>query len=135
MTWKLKPTVLITATMTSTVRTARSWRAYASPRAPRATRSALGGTLGGEQIARRIASSAASTARNETALIAKHAPTPTAAMIAPAIAGPTTREALKRLALSATAFGSSSRPTIWNVSECRLGASRTSPTPPASARA
>ena len=58
-------------------------------------------------------------------LIAKQTPTPHAAMTTPAKAGPTTRDALKRLAFSATAFGSSSRPTIWKVSACRPGASKT----------
>ena len=56
---------------------------------------------------------------------AKQAPTPTAATITPPAAGPTTRAALKRLELSAIALGSSSRPTIWNVSACRAGASST----------
>ena len=56
-------------------------------------------------------------------------------MTTPATAGPTTREALKRLAFRATAFGSSSRPTIWKVSACRPGASKTSAVPPSAARA
>ena len=54
-------------------------------------------------------------------------------MITPAIAGPMMRAPLKRPVLSATAFGSSSRPTIWNVSDCRPGASRTSALPPRNA--
>ena len=58
-------------------------------------------------------------------LIAKQTPTPHAAMITPASAGPITREPLNRLAFSATAFGSSSRPTIWKVSAWRPGASKT----------
>ena len=45
--------------------------------------------------------------------MAKHQPTPAAATTTPPTAGPTTRAALNRLELSATAFGSSSRPTIW----------------------
>ena len=73
----------------------------------------------------RIISSPMRTARNVTVLIAKQTPTPKAAIRTPAIAGPTTREALKRLAFSATAFDSSSRPTIWKVSACRPGASKT----------
>ena len=44
--------------------------------------------------------------------------------------GPTTRPALKSEALSAIAFGSSSRPTSWYVSACRFGASKTSAAPP-----
>ena len=59
-------------------------------------------------------------------LTAKQTPTPKAAISTPASDGPTTREALKRLAFSATAFGSSSRPTSWKVSACRPGASKTS---------
>ena len=66
-----------------------------------------------------------STARKVTALIAKQTPVLKAAISAPAIAGPTTLEALKRLAFSATAFGSSARPTIWKVRACRPGASKT----------
>ncbi len=66
----------------------------------------------GTSSSRRIISSPASTARKVTVLIAKQTPTPKAAIRTPAKAGPTTREALKRLAFSATAFGSSSRPTI-----------------------
>ena len=45
------------------------------------------------------------------------------------MAGPTTRAALNRLELSATAFGSSSRPTISKVSAWRAGASSTSTVP------
>ena len=40
---------------------------------------------------------------------------PAAAMTTPASAGPKMRAVLNRLEFSATAFGSSSRPTIWNV--------------------
>src|SRR3954463_13426673 len=65
----------------------------------------------GKSSRARINASAASTARKLTALTAKQAPTPAAAITTPPIAGPTTREALKRLAVSATAFGSSSLPT------------------------
>jgi hypothetical protein len=35
--------------------------------------------------------------------------------------------------LSATAFGSSRGPTIWNVSDCRPGASKASAIPPSAA--
>ena len=62
-------------------------------------------------------------------------PTPKAAIRIPAIAGPTTRDALKRLELRATAFGSSRSPTIWKVSVCRPGASNTSATPESAASA
>ncbi len=51
------------------------------------------------------------------------------------MAGPTTREPLKRPAFRATAFGSELLPTIWNVSDCRPGASNASVTPPSAARA
>ena len=54
-------------------------------------------------------------------------------MTRPAIAGPMTREPLKRPELSATAFGSSRGPTIWNVSDCRPGASNASAMPPSAA--
>ena len=77
----------------------------------------------------RIISRLASTARNETAFAAKHQPTPTAAITTPPSAGPTMRPRLNSVELSATAFGSSSRPTIWNVMLCRAGASRTSAVP------
>jgi hypothetical protein len=60
-----------------------------------------------------ISSSARRTATKLTALSAKQAPTPTDAIRTPAIPGPTMREALKMLVLSAIAFGSSRRPTIW----------------------
>ena len=62
-------------------------------------------------------------------LIAKHQPAPTAAIRTPANAGPKIRAMLKRLELSATAFGSSSRPTIWKVRFWRDGASKTSAVP------
>ena len=39
------------------------------------------------------------------------------------------RAVLKRLELSAIAFGSSARPTIWNVRFWRDGASKTSAVP------
>jgi hypothetical protein len=47
-------------------------------------------------------------------------------MTTPPSAGPAMRAMLNRLELSAIAFGSSSRPTIWNVSDWRAGASSTS---------
>ncbi len=64
---------------------------------------------------------------------AKHDATPTAPITTPASAGPAIRARLTRLELSATAFGSSSRPTIWKVSDCLAGASstRTDPMPAA----
>ena len=67
-------------------------------------------------------------------MTAKQAPTPAVAITTPPIAGPITREPLKRLAFRATAFGSSSRPTNWNVRACRLGASKTAAVPPSRAR-
>ena len=77
----------------------------------------------------RISNRLASTARKLTAFDAKHQPTPTAAITMPPSAGPAMRAMLKRLELSATAFGSSSRPTIWNVRDWRAGASSTSAVP------
>ena len=59
----------------------------------------------------------------------KQTPTPATATTTPPAAGPTTRAALNRLELRATAFGSSSRPTISNVSAWRAGASSTSTVP------
>ena len=89
----------------------------------------VGGSIAALDAARAPPAASASrparTARKLTALIAKQTPTPQAAITTPASAGPTTREALKRLAFSATAFGSSSRPTIWKVSAWRPGASKT----------
>src|SRR4029453_13484122 len=70
----------------------------------------------------RVSARLVSTARKLTVLSAKQTATPKAATITPAAAGPTTREALKRLALSAPAFGSSSRPTIWKGGRGRGGA-------------
>src|SRR5262249_18344169 len=67
----------------------------------------------------------ARTARKLTALRAKQTPTLDTAMTTPATDGPTTRAALKSAAFSATAFGSSSRPTIWKVSDWRPGLSKT----------
>ena len=71
----------------------------------------------------------ASTATKLTALSKKHAPTPAVAITTPPSAGPITRVPLKSPELSATAFGSSSRPTIWNVSCWRAGWSKTSEIP------
>ena len=67
----------------------------------------------GKSSEARISRSVISTAMNETALNMKHQPTPTTAIRTPPSAGPTARAALKRLELSAIAFGSSSRPTSW----------------------
>ena len=64
----------------------------------------------------------------------KQIPVPASAMTTPAIAGPITREPLKRPAFSATAFGSERGPTIWYVSDCRPGASKARVTPPSAAR-
>ena len=52
-----------------------------------------------------------STARKLTALSTKQIPVPAAAMINPAMAGPTILEPLKSPVFSATAFGSSRLPT------------------------
>ena len=57
--------------------------------------------------------------------MAKHQPTPTAAITTPASAGPRIRAVLNRLELSAIAFGSSSRPTSWIVRFWRAGRSNT----------
>jgi hypothetical protein len=54
-------------------------------------------------------------------------------MTTPAMAGPTMREPLKSPELSATAFGSSRGPTIWNVSDWRPGASNARAMPPSAA--
>ena len=59
-----------------------------------------------------ISSRLASTARKLTAFATKQKPSPIAAITRPPSAGPITREALKRLELSAIAFGSSAGPTI-----------------------
>ena len=72
-----------------------------------------------------ISSSAARTATKLTALSRKQAPTPTEAISTPAIPGPTMRDALKTLVLSAIAFGSSARPTSWYTSAWRPGESKT----------
>ena len=74
------------------------------------------------------------TARKLSELIRKHRPTPATAMSTPASAGPTMREALNRLEFNAIALGSSSRPTIWMVNDCRAGVSKmvTMPLTPAS---
>ena len=127
ITWKLKPTVLTTVTIASTRRICGEASTQENP--SRIPRSIVGGSplrATGTSSDVRISRRDASTAMNVTALIAKQTPTPKAAISTPAIAGPTTREALNRLALSATALGSSARPTIWNVSAWRPGASKTS---------
>ena len=85
--------------------------------------------MSGNSSPTRITSRLASTARKLIELIAKHQPDPTAAISTPASAGPKIRAVLKRLELSAIAFGSSSRPTIWNVRFCRDGASKTRAVP------
>ena len=54
-------------------------------------------------------------------------------MTSPPIPGPTIREALKMLELSAIALGSSARPTISMVNACRAGVSKTSTVPYAAA--
>ena len=82
----------------------------------------------------RIKSSAASTARKLIVLTMKQSPTPATAMMIPARAGPTMRDALTSPEFSATAFGSSRGPTISNVSDCRPGASSTTAMPPIVAR-
>ncbi len=127
MTWKLKPTVLTTVTIARTRRVCGEASAQERPsRIPRKTPGGSGSRSICTSSSGRIIRSDVRTARNVTALIAKQTPVPNAAMSAPAIAGPTTRDALKRLAFSATAFGSSARPTIWKVSAWRPGASKTS---------
>ena len=89
----------------------------------------------GKSSSVRIARRATSTATKLNVLTTKHGPTPATAITIPASAGPTTREALSKPELSATAFGSSFGPTISNVSDCRPGASSTSVIPPSRASA
>ena len=66
-----------------------------------------------------------STATKLIALTRKQTPTPAKPRRIPATDGPRIRDALKRLELSAIAFGSVSRPTIRYVSCWRDGASST----------
>ena len=63
----------------------------------------------------RMIASAKMTGTKLNAFSAKHAPTPTVAIRTPAIAGPTMRVALFKLALSAIALGNSERPTSWII--------------------
>ena len=64
-----------------------------------------------------------------TAFRLKQAPAPTTATSRPPSAGPTTRAALNRLEVERDGVGQLVRPTIWNVSAGRAGASSTSTTP------
>ena len=133
--WRLKPAVLTTIVIASTRAAPRA--SAGRRRAPSARFSAPWMLLGRSRITgslTRMSQRLVSTARKLSALIAKRAPTPNAATRTPANAGPITRDPLKRLALSAIALGSSCRPTIWNVSAWRPGASKTSAVP-AAARA
>ena len=88
----------------------------------------------GYSSAVRIATSAARTARKLIVLTTKQRPTPATAMMTPASAGPTMRDALTSPEFSATAFGSSFGPTISNVSDWRPGPSSTNAMPPSVAR-
>ena len=70
----------------------------------------IAGSLGApqrEELALVHRSRLASTARKLTAFATKQKPSPIAAITMPPSAGPNTRDALKRLELSAIAFGSS----------------------------
>ena len=77
ITWKLKPTVLTTVTISSTRRASGERHAQANP-SPIALITVGGLALGskGTSSSRRIISSPASTARNVTVLIAKQTPDP-----------------------------------------------------------
>ena len=134
-TWKLNPTRLTTVTTVSTTRATGARHAHARPSRIPATTRVPGRFSTGYSSSSRIRRRATSTDRKLTALTTKHRPVPTAAIRSPASAGPITREALKRPELSATAFCSSDWPTIWKVSVCRPGASKTSTSPPSAARA
>ncbi len=74
------------------------------------------------------------TAAKLTALITKHQPSPTVAIMMPATAGPTARAALIRVELRLTAFRRSSGPTISITKACREGFSKHWLRPSSSAR-
>ena len=130
---KLKQIEAKTTIIASTTFTVRERHAYTKPsRVPFHIVGRLR-SASGKSSPVRIRTSPASTARKLNALIAKHQPAPTAAIRMPASAGPKMRAVLNMLELSATAFGSSSRPTSWNVRFWRDGASNTSAVPVAAA--
>ena len=84
--------------------------------------------------------SAATSARNDSALIAitqpvASAPPPSQAIMKPARAGPTIRAALNDAELSPTALVRSSLLTISLTKDCLAGASKAVPTPKVKASA
>ena len=127
ITWKLKPTVLTTVTISRTRRASAERHAQANP-SPMAFIIVGGFALGSSGT--RLLSAHHQQAREhgeERDRVDREADAdPEGRDQHAGDGGPTTREALKRLAFSATAFGSSSRPTIWKVSAWRPGASKTS---------
>ena len=76
-----------------------------------------------------IASNAPITAMNDTALIRKQYPVPTATMSTPATAGPTMRARLNSIELRPTAFGTYSGGTSSGASDARAGLSNACPNP------
>jgi hypothetical protein len=134
-TFRLNAKVVTASTVTSTTATGRVRRTNrTASRTPRTRPGASPSRSSGKSSAGRIRSSETRTARKLAAFTAKQIPTPTHATRTPPSAGPTTRAALKSVELSATAFASSSRPTIWNVSACRPGLSRTRTIPRSAVR-
>lgn len=122
MTWNSKANMPTTASSRSGIRSRGSRHTY---RTPSASCPALLATLGDERIAERsIRTGATSTAMYVSMLTAKHHLTPTVAIIAPATAGPTTREPVMNEEFSATAFGTSSRSTRSTTSVRRTGLSK-----------
>jgi hypothetical protein len=83
----------------------------------------------------RIAASAPTTAKNDTAFTKNTQEVPTVAMRIPAAAGPVMRAELPTALVSATALGSRSRPTISSTNAWRAGSSTTVTNPSAIASA
>ena len=134
-TWKLKESVPTSAIIASGIHSA-GVRAHVAQREPHARRGcALGGAARSAAAARSIARSAMSIATNDSALSAKHGPTPSSAITVPASAGPTMRAVWTTTEFSATALTTRSCPTSSITNDWRAGLSIASTEPRASTSA
>jgi hypothetical protein len=120
-TWKLNDSVPTSAIIPSGIHSAGAWRTWrsAARRSPRAR--CAGGAV--RSSAAFMPASATSMAPNESALKAKHVPTPASAITAPAVAGPMMRALCTITEFSETALTTRSAPTSSTTKLWRVGLS------------
>ena len=126
ITWKLKPTVLTTVTISSTRRASGECHAQANPSPMPSSPSAASRWDPGDELLSPHHQQPSEHGEERDRVDREADPHPEGGDQHACEGGPDDAGRIEEAGVSATAFGSSSRPTIWNVSAWRPGASKTS---------